>query len=229
METTIKDILGTVSPPCDELAEIYKVSRVTLRKVLDQLSDEGLIERREGKGTFVAGSEVRRKLGISRRVQPQTLKIVLSSREPMRLKTRKADPINWFVDQDILKGISKASLRFGYHLDLNFVSGERKLGFKEFLGSGKLMGGIIFIQEGDKEIYITTELPGVEKEDIVLEILDNILYIQVVNDKYPYKKEIELKTSINEKNIDATYNNGILSITLQKNKPKKKGKKINIK
>ncbi|MHA2431413.1 MAG: archaeal heat shock protein Hsp20 [Promethearchaeota archaeon] len=87
----------------------------------------------------------------------------------------------------------------------------------------------IDIQEGDKEIYITTELPGVEKEDIVLEISDNILYIQVVNDKYPYKKEIDIKTPINEKNIDATYNNGILSITLQKNKPKKKGKKINIK
>lgn len=38
------------------LAEQYGVSRVTVRRALDQLSSDGLIERRPGSGTFVNGS-----------------------------------------------------------------------------------------------------------------------------------------------------------------------------
>lgn len=87
----------------------------------------------------------------------------------------------------------------------------------------------IDIQDGDKEIYITMELPGVKKENIKLETLDNILKIEINDDNPPYRKEIDLKTDINEKKTEATYNNGILCITLEKLKPKKKGRKINIK
>jgi HSP20 family protein len=88
---------------------------------------------------------------------------------------------------------------------------------------------LVDIQEGDKEIYITIELPGVEKKDINLESTDTTLKIEVNNDKHPYRKEIDLKNEINEKKTEATYNNGVLSITLEKRKPKKKGKKIDIK
>lgn len=87
----------------------------------------------------------------------------------------------------------------------------------------------IDFQEDDKKIYITAELPGVDKEDIHLEIDNNTLKIQVNNDTYPYQKDIPLQTEINEKNIDAAYNNGILSLTLEKKKPIKKGRKIKIK
>lgn len=37
------------------LAEQYGISRVTVRRALDQLASEGLIERRAGSGTFVSG------------------------------------------------------------------------------------------------------------------------------------------------------------------------------
>jgi HSP20 family protein len=87
----------------------------------------------------------------------------------------------------------------------------------------------IDMQEGDKEIYITMELPGLKKENIKLETFDNILTIEINDDNQPYRKEIDLKTEINEKKTEATYNNGILCITLEKLKPKKKGRKINIK
>jgi HSP20 family molecular chaperone IbpA len=87
----------------------------------------------------------------------------------------------------------------------------------------------IDLQEGDKEIYITIELPGAEKEDIDLDVTNTILRIEVNNEKHPFQKEIELNTEINKKKTEATYNNGVLSITLEKQKSKKKGKRINIK
>lgn len=54
-----KDILrnhyraGTLMPTQDELAEKYNISRITLRKSLNLLIEEGLIHTRQGSGTFV--------------------------------------------------------------------------------------------------------------------------------------------------------------------------------
>jgi HSP20 family protein len=87
----------------------------------------------------------------------------------------------------------------------------------------------IDIQETEKEIYVTIELPGVNKQDIHLETIDKTIKIEVDNEKYPYHKEISLSTEIIDKKTDAIYNNGILSITLEKKQAKKRGKKINIK
>lgn len=41
-------------PPERDLAEEFKVSRITVRKALDALVEEGLLTRRQGAGTFVA-------------------------------------------------------------------------------------------------------------------------------------------------------------------------------
>lgn len=42
-------------PPERDLAGEFAVSRITVRKALDGLVDEGLLTRRQGSGTFVAG------------------------------------------------------------------------------------------------------------------------------------------------------------------------------
>lgn len=44
---------GTALPTEDELARDYRVSRVTVRRALGELAAAGLIERRQGSGTFV--------------------------------------------------------------------------------------------------------------------------------------------------------------------------------
>lgn len=44
---------GDMIPPESELIDRYRVSRTTVRQVLDMLASEGLIERKQGLGTFV--------------------------------------------------------------------------------------------------------------------------------------------------------------------------------
>lgn len=44
---------GTQMPTEQQLAEIFGVSRITAKRALDELADDGLVERRRGKGTHV--------------------------------------------------------------------------------------------------------------------------------------------------------------------------------
>jgi GntR family transcriptional regulator len=48
-----------------QLAEHYKVSRMTLRLVLGELQREGLIYRRRGKGTFTSEERVSKRMGLT--------------------------------------------------------------------------------------------------------------------------------------------------------------------
>jgi len=53
---------GSRLPTENELVQLYHVSRVTVRKALDELSQQGYLERRSGKGTFVAEKRLQRGL-----------------------------------------------------------------------------------------------------------------------------------------------------------------------
>jgi len=85
------------------------------------------------------------------------------------------------------------------------------------------------IQQTDTDIYVTIELPGVEKEAIDIDITETILTLTINQPEHTYTKEIELPSEVLKRKTDATYNNGVLSISLKKRKPKKNGTKINIK
>ena len=47
---------GVMIPTELELCEKYHVSRITIRRALDEMTRAGMIERARGKGTFVRGS-----------------------------------------------------------------------------------------------------------------------------------------------------------------------------
>ena len=51
---------GQRIPTENELAQTFSVSRITVRKALKELEQEGLLVRRQGKGTFVADPSLRR-------------------------------------------------------------------------------------------------------------------------------------------------------------------------
>ena len=47
-----------------ELSETYNVSRITVRKALEILTDEDLLTRKQGVGTFVTGKKLVRNLNM---------------------------------------------------------------------------------------------------------------------------------------------------------------------
>lgn len=48
---------GTQIPSEDKLREMYGISRITVRKALEQLTEEEILIKKHGKGTFVAAKE----------------------------------------------------------------------------------------------------------------------------------------------------------------------------
>ena len=81
--------------------------------------------------------------------------------------------------------------------------------------------------EKDQE-RIIAELPGVEKENINLNLEDKSLVISVEAPRKYYKK-VELPTEVKADSIKASYKNGILDITIKKTGAEKpQGQKIKI-
>jgi HSP20 family protein len=77
------------------------------------------------------------------------------------------------------------------------------------------------IIEGENDVAITVEIPGVEKEDINLIATEDTLEIKVDSPKRKYQKSIELPCNVKSKTTKATYKNGILDIVLEKKDKKK--------
>jgi len=55
---------GAPLPSEAELCERFSVSRMTVRQALQELTNDGLVERRRGQGTFVAHRPVHRRPGV---------------------------------------------------------------------------------------------------------------------------------------------------------------------
>ncbi len=85
--------------------------------------------------------------------------------------------------------------------------------------------------EGNKEISVVVELPGIEKEDINLDIRENSLAIDVNTAKRKYHKEMKLPGKVKTDSTKATYKNGVLEVKLsrtEEKKPEKKGVKVKV-
>lgn len=54
--------IGQRLPSERDLADVYEVSRMTLRQAITLLVDEGILERRVGSGTYVSGRRVQEKM-----------------------------------------------------------------------------------------------------------------------------------------------------------------------
>ncbi len=82
-------------------------------------------------------------------------------------------------------------------------------------------------RDGDK-VSVVVELPGVRKEDIVLEGNRTALQVSVDTESKKFRKSIALPCEVDENSAKAEYNNGILEVSLTAKNSFGSGKRIAI-
>jgi HSP20 family protein len=89
---------------------------------------------------------------------------------------------------------------------------------------------LVDVVETNGEIHIVAELPGVDKKDIKVHATEDTLTITVDSPQRKYFKEVELPAKIKLRDAKSQYKNGVLEVTLQKEKDGKqpKGQPISI-
>ena len=99
------------------------------------------------------------------------------------------------------------------------------------------------VRETDKEIVVEAELPGMEEKDVSIALQDGILTIrgekkhEVDEEKENYRimerrygsfqRSVQLPDTVDEDKIEATFNNGVLRVSLPK-RPEAIGKQRKI-
>jgi len=67
-------------------------------------------------------------------------------------------------------------------------------------------------------ITVIAELPGVSESDIKIEVAGDILNLTASNKDRKYAREVLLPAKVKRESMKTSYNNGILEITLEKEK-----------
>ncbi len=99
------------------------------------------------------------------------------------------------------------------------------------------------IHENESELVLSAEVPGIEDKDIEIEIENNTLsikgerkieketkeenYHRIERSYGSFYRSFTLPTNVNQDNIKAEYDNGVLRISLPK-KPELKSKKVKV-
>jgi len=87
---------------------------------------------------------------------------------------------------------------------------------------------LVDVVEGDNEVRVLAELPGVKKQDVALTVEGRSLVISAETPARKYRKELELPYFVELEGSNSTFNNGILEVTLPKRKGKSSGLKIKV-
>lgn len=108
---------------------------------------------------------------------------------------------------------------------------------KEFGNSGNRLGMIpspgerdtfIDVSEEPDVVRAVAELPGAEKQDISLSCTGTALSVKVSTPGRELEKDIALPCDVDPDTAKASYNNGLLEVTLKKVAPSNGGKSIAI-
>jgi len=90
------DLIGSMSdgealPAERDLAERWNVSRMTLRRAMDDLVVEGILERRRGAGTFLTRPRLSRRLAMTSFTEDMLRRGKVPSTRTLEFRHRKAD------------------------------------------------------------------------------------------------------------------------------------------
>ena len=121
--------------------------------------------------------------------------------------------------------------------------------FEDFMpmeewGGGKVFTPAVDIKDEEDKLVVTTDLPGINKEDVEISIKEDMLEISAKSGKEKETEEegyirreraytcfyraVRLPTSVKEEGGTAKIENGVLTITLPKMKLEEPVKKIQI-
>lgn len=86
-----------------------------------------------------------------------------------------------------------------------------------------------FVDDEHDQLRVTAEMPGVDKKSVKVEALDDALTIRAQGKDRAYEKTLRLATPVDPDSAKATYNNGVLEVTLALKKPTRpKGKDVKV-
>ncbi len=134
---------------------------------------------------------------------------------------------------------------FNEYFDRNFLRSLRPnlTRMSDLWGTYEMRSPNMDIIDRDNEILVRAELPGVDKKDLDISVMDNILVLKG-NSSYESKKEkdeyfsaeikkgsfsrtITLPANVDTAKIKANFNNGLLELSIPKtSKSKKKSIKV---
>jgi HSP20 family protein len=121
--------------------------------------------------------------------------------------------------------------------------------FEDFMpmkkwGDGNVFTPAIDIKEEENKLLVTTDLPGINKEDIEINLKEDMLeisaktgkeketeeegYIRKEREYTHFYRAVRLPSSVKEEGSTAKIENGVLTITLPKIKREEPAKKIQI-
>ena len=81
----------------------------------------------------------------------------------------------------------------------------------------------------DKEVKVVAEMPGVSKQNIIVNVHDNSVEITTTNTERKYREVVQIPPETDIETAMSSYKNGILEITFKKKQQTKpKGKQIKV-
>ena len=130
---------------------------------------------------------------------------------------------------ELMKGVTRGRMQPGNPVVYGFsmhVGPDGKPSFQQFgnvdVPQGKVKNErepLVDVIEGEKEITVVAELPGVSKEKVKLTTEGQKLTINVSDQQHKYYKQVRLPSEVEEDSAKATLKNGILEVRLSKLRP----------
>ena len=84
-------------------------------------------------------------------------------------------------------------------------------------------------EDREKDIVFTIDMPGVEKKDIDITVLEHSILVKSESNGRKYNYARKFKPSVDENSATATFKNGVLDISIKKIEGKEIGKQVKIK
>ncbi len=87
----------------------------------------------------------------------------------------------------------------------------------------------VLVDDKEKVLKVVAEMPGVEKNDIKIEVVGRTIVLDAERGEKKYSTKVPIKHKVDENSIKATYANGILEIRCNlREDPRPQGKKVEV-